>query len=179
VISSPSIPEGVELEATLSQSAERPELAQATGAPALPPVRAFATGGVVSDPKQTGAATTVGLDVPLGTDTKEPQYYLGAGVRAGADTRGGAHLGGAVAVGANLNPIVLQLAFDAGIARFPTSQLAPGNSARTAGYFGVEGSLGVRVTKRVEILALGSLVGGFDRDVGVATSLQVGAGVSF
>ncbi len=179
VISSPSVPEGVELEATLSQSTEKPELAQATGAPAVPPVRAFATAGVVSDPKQTGAATTVGLDVPLGTDTKDPQYYLGVGLRAGADTRGAARLGGGVAVGANLNPVVLQLAFDAGIARFPASQLAPGNSARTAGYFGVEGGIGVRVTKRVEILALASLVGGFDRDVGVAKSLQVGAGVSF
>jgi hypothetical protein len=179
VISSPKIPAGVELEATLSQSAEKPELAQATGAPALPPVRAFATGGVVSDPKQTGAATTVGLDVPLGTDTKDPQYFLGVGLRAGADTRGGAHLGGAVAVGANLNPVVLQLAFDAGIARFPASQLASGNSARGAGYFGVEGSVGVHVTKRVDIMALASLVGGLDRDVGVAGSLQVGAGVSF
>ena len=179
VVSSPNIPEGVELEATLSQSAEKPALAPATGAPALPPIRSFVTGGVVSDAKQAGAATTVGLDVPLATDTKDPQYYLGVGLRAGADTRGSARAGGAVAVGANLNPVVLQLAFDAGIARFPASQLPPGSSARTAGYFGVEGSVGVHVTKRVEIMALASLVGGLDRDVGVAKSLQVGAGVSF
>lgn len=178
VIVSPKIPEGVELEATLSQSAAKPALAPATGAPALPPVRAFATAGIVGDPKQTGAATTVGLDVPLGTDTKDPQYYLGLAARAGADTRGGARVGGGVTVGANLNPIVLQAAFDAGIARFPGSQIESG-SARTAPYFGVEGSVGVRVTKRVEIKALASLVGGFNDDVGVAKSLQVGAGVSF
>jgi hypothetical protein len=179
VISSPEIPSDVELEATLSQSAEKPQLAEATGSPAKPPIRAFVTGGYVADPAQKGAATTAGLDVPLGTDTTNPLAYLAVGARAGADTRGGARVGGAVGVGLNLNPVVLQLAFDAGIARFPASQTAGGTDARTGGYFGAEASVGVRVTKRVEILALASLVGGFDREVKPAASAQVGAGFTF
>jgi hypothetical protein len=178
VISSPDIPTDVELEATLSQSAERPQLAEATGEPAKPPIRAFVTGGYVADPSQKGAATTAGLDVPLGNDSTNPLAYLAVGARASADTRGGARLGGAMGVGLNLNPVVLQLAMDAGIARFPASQTVSGE-ARTGGYFGAEASVGVRVTKRVEILALASLVGGFDRDVKGAASAQLGAGFTF
>ena len=179
VITSPEIPADVELEATLTQSAEKPQLAEATGEPARPPVRAFVTGGAVFDPRQKGAATTVGLDVPLGNDTTNPLAYLGVGLRAGADTRGGARIGGATAVGLNLNPVILQLAVDAGVARFPASQTGGGAEARTGAYFGAEASAGVRVTKRVEILALASLVGGFDKEVKAAGSVQLGAGVTF
>ncbi|HEX7362545.1 MAG TPA: DUF4157 domain-containing protein [Bryobacteraceae bacterium] len=179
-ISSPDIPAGVELDVTLSQSAERPKLAPATGDPARPPIKAFVTGGVIADPKQKGAATTVGLDVPLGNDTKDPLKYAGFGLRAGADTRGGARFGAAGFVGLNLNPVVLQLAFEAGIARFPGSETPAGSGARAGGYFGAEASVGVRVTKRVEVMALASLIGGLsDRDLGGAGSVQLGAGFTF
>ncbi|NGZ08274.1 MAG: hypothetical protein CV088_02670 [Nitrospira sp. LK70] len=180
VISSHDIPEDVELEATLSQSADRPELAPATGDPARPPIKAFVTGGMIADPRQKGATTTVGLDVPLENDTKDPLKYGGFGLRAAADTRGGARLGGAGFVGLNLNPVVLQLAFEAGIARFPRSQPAPGNGAREGGYFGAEASVGVRVTKHVEVMALASLISGLgDRDLAGAGSVQLGAGFTF
>jgi hypothetical protein len=180
VITSPDIPEDVELEATLSQSAERPALAPATGAPALPSMRTFVTGGVVTDPKQTGAATTVGFDLPLFTDTKNPLTYGGLGARVGADTRGGLRAGGAGFVGLNLNPITLQLAFEAGIARFPAGQTLAGTGPTGKGYFGAEASVGVRVSKNVEVMALASLLGGLgDRDLLGAGSVQVGAGYKF
>ena len=179
VITSPDIPEDVELEATLSQSAEKPALAPATGAPAVPPMSVFATGGVVADPKQKGAATTLGFDLPLGTDTKDPLTYVGVGLRAGADTRGGLRAGGAGFVGLNLNPITLQLAFEAGIARFPAGQTPSGAGPKAAGYFGAEASVGVRVSKHVEVRALASILGGFDKDSLGAGSVQVGAGYRF
>ena len=177
IISLPDVPDDVELEVGLSQSAEKPELAPATGAPAKPPARAFVTGGVVSDPRQTGAGVTAGLDVPVGTDTKNPLIYLGFGLRAGADTRGGLHAGGAVFSGLNLNPVTLQLAFDAGIARLPRSQTSGGTDPKTAAYFGVEGSVGVRVSKRVEVMALVSIIG--EPSGKGAGSAQVGAGFNF
>lgn len=179
VISTPDIPEDVELEATLSQSGQKPELAPATGAPARPPVRAFVTGGVTHDPKQTGAATTVGVDFPLGNDTKDPLKYAGLGLRVGADTGGGARAGGAGFVGLNLNPITLQLAFEAGIARVPAGQTPAGSGAQAAGYFGAEASVGVHVSKRVEVMALASILGDLGNRDSSSASVQVGAGFTF
>jgi len=180
VMTSPDIPEDVELEATLSESAEKPDLAPATGAPARPPLRAFVTGGVISDPKRTGAVTTLGFDFPVGNDTKNPLAYAGFGIRGGADTRGGLRAGGAAFVGLNLNPIVLQLAFEAGIARLPAGQTEAGSGAKAAGYSGLEASAGFRVSKHVEVMALASILGSLrDKDLPSAGSVQVGAAYTF
>jgi hypothetical protein len=167
----------VELEAVLSQSATKPELAPATGAPARPPLRAFIAGGVGGGGK-TGAATTLGVDYPAFNDTTDPLKYGGIGLRAGADTRGGVRAGGAAFVGLNLNPVTLQLAFEAGIARFPAGQPPEGTGAKGGGYVGMEASVGVRVSKRVEVMALASILGG-DSDVSGSGSVQVGAGYRF
>jgi hypothetical protein len=180
VVSLPDIPEDIELEATLSQSAEKPTLAPATGDLARPPIRAFVTSGVVGDSKGTGAATTLGFDYSLGNDTKNPLIYGGVGLRAGGDTRGGAKAGGAVFTGLNLNPVTVQLAFDAGIARFPSGQTPEGSGAKGAGYFGAEVSVGVRVSKHTQVMALASIIGGLgDKDLSGAGSAQVGVGYTF
>ncbi len=178
VITSPDIPEDVQLEVALSQSEAKPALAPPTGAGALPPARAFVTGGVVADPKQTGAATTVGVDVPVVYDTANPLIYGAIGLRAGADTRGGLHGGASLATGLNLNRVTLQMAFDAGIARLPAGQTSAGIGPQTSAYFGAEASVGVQVSKHVQLMALASLIGGTNKEPS-AGSVQVGAGFTF
>jgi hypothetical protein len=176
VLSSPSLPEDIELLVTLSQSAERPNVATAIGTPALPPWRAFATGGPVGTAAGTGAGATLGLDLPLFSDTKKPIIYGGLGLRAGADTRGGLRAGGSALVGLNLSPVVLQMAMEYGVGRFPEGPTEAGKQ-KGLGYAGVEGSVGVRVSKRVEIMALASLIGALKGPS--EGSLQLGAGFSF
>lgn len=178
VITSPDIPEDVELEVALTQSEGKPEVAPPTGRSPLPPARAFVTGGVVADPKQKGAGTTIGVDVPVVHDTANPLIYGAVGLRAGADTRGGLQGGASLAAGLNLNRVTLQMAFDAGIARLPAGQTSQGSGAKVGPYFGAEASVGVQVSKHVQLMALASIVGGTDKEP-AAGSVQAGAGFTF
>jgi hypothetical protein len=178
VITSPDIPEDVQLEVALSQSEGKPAVAPPTGHSAVPPARAFVTGGVVADPKQTGAATTIGVDVPVAYDTANPLIYGAVGLRAGADTRGGLQGGASLATGLNLNRVTLQMAFDAGIARLPAGQTSAGSGPQVGAYFGAEASVGVQVSKHVQLMALASLVGGTNKEP-AAGSVQAGAGFTF
>ena len=130
-------------------------MAPPTGAGALPPARAFVTGGVVADPKQTGAATTVGVDVPVVYDTANPLIYGAIGLRAGADTRGG-WADASLATGLNLNRVTLQMAFDAGIARLPAGQTSAGIGPQTSAYFGADERRHPQVSKHVQLMALAS-----------------------
>jgi hypothetical protein len=177
VISSPDLPEGVELDLTLSESAERPQLAPTAGSPALPSPRAFVTGGLVTEPKRTGAAVTAGVDLPLFTDTKNPLIYGGVGLRAGADTQGNLTAGGAYLTGIHLSPVTLQLALEAGIARSPGAQTGTDSGSKTSAFYGAEASASIQVLKHVQVIALASAIGG--KDLPASESLQIGAAFTF
>jgi hypothetical protein len=177
VLQSPKIPDDVVIEATFSQSAEKPTVAPATGSPALPPPRAFATAGVAGTPGQTtGAAATVGVDFPLATDTKNPLIYGGVGARLGVDTQGDVTGGVVGFTGAHLSPLTLQIAGGGGVERVP-GQPGTGGGAKAVPYFGAEASVGVQVLKRVEIMALVSAIQAKDQPA--ESSVQLGVGVTF
>jgi hypothetical protein len=184
VVTLPEIPSDVTMEVALSQSPVRPQVAPPTGAPAVPPPRVFATGGIGSaakDPKaaqgtQTIGAATVGADLPLFTDTSNSLIYGGVGVRGHADTRGGISGTGALFAGYNFNPITLQAGFEAGVGRDPGTGTGPDAGPKTGAVFGFEASASYKL-KHVEIMALASVLGG--KDIPASESIQLGAAYRF
>lgn len=179
VIVVPDIPAGVTLDLAVSQSASAPALAPPTGASALPSPRVFVTGGIVGGgkdagggPMKSGAAATVGVDLPLATDTKNPLLYGGIGLRGGVDTRGGLSGTGAVFTGVHLSPITVQLAIEAGVGRVPK----PDGGGKAGFVGGAEVTVGYQL-KQVELMALASVVGGKDAPLGA--SVQAGAAIHF
>jgi hypothetical protein len=170
VLVASDLPSGVTLDLSVSQSDALPATAPATGASVLPPPRAFLTaGGGTAGGKAVGA-TTLGVDVPLGSDTKTPLFYGAVGLRAHADTSGSLTGTGAFIVGAHLSPITLQMAIEAGIGR-------TGADGKTTAAFGAEGSASYKVLQHVEIMALASVIGGKDQPA--AATVQAGVGVTF
>jgi hypothetical protein len=174
VIRSPEIPAGVELQVTLTQSTQKPPVAPSTGAPVLPPPRVFATvGGGTASSKPVGT-TTLGFDLPLFTDTKNPLIYGGLGLRTGIDTRGTLTGGGAIFTGLHLSPITVQLALGAG---YTVRQPSDSSDRKGSAYFGAEASISYQVLQHVEIMALASVIG--DNKAPAASTIQLGAGLKF
>jgi hypothetical protein len=174
VVFTSDLPAGVSLDISLSQSDTPFTLAAPTGASALPPSRAFLTTGGGSGGGKGVGAITVGLDVPLATDSKNPLLYGGIGLRAAADTRGSVSGTGALIVGAHLSPFTLQMAVEAGVVR-------DGADGKARAAFGAEGSISYKVLQHVEVMALASVIGGTSSQQAgrPAATLQGGVGVTF
>jgi hypothetical protein len=176
VVMSPDVPSGVELLVTVSQSDEKPQTAASTGSSALPPRRLFATAGVT---KPLGGGVRLGFDLPLATDTEKPFKYVGVGARASVDTQPTLSAGVIGFGGIHLSPITLQVGIEAGVIHGPVPNAAPGVGPKTSPYFGAEVSVGYKVLKHLEIMTLGSIIGGSKKEQPGSASVQIGAAYTF
>jgi uncharacterized protein DUF4157 len=173
IVQSDGLPKGVVLLLKLSQSNEPPTLAPRTGSSALPAPRAFATAGPTFSPG--GVAATLGLDLPLATDDKNPWSYMGVGARASADTRGLFAGGGALSLGYHLSPLTLAAAGEAGLAKPGRAGTDP--STKSSPFFGLEATAAYQVSKRLQVIALASAISG--KDLPFTENLQLGTAITF
>jgi hypothetical protein len=181
-IDSESVPSGVELIVTLEPSARTANVEDIKQElpndhwTLTPKPDIFGTAGYASANENNGAVTTIGVDVPLGYDTKTPLIYGGLGARAGIDSNRIARVGGTGFVGLNFDPLKLQLGFGAGVAFLKDPVATKDGPAQIVFYSDVEGKVSYKIMPHVEVLGLLSVGGGKNLTYG---SAQAGVGFTF
>ena len=183
LINHESVPDGVELIATLSPSLRTTGIADTSRKlPGdhwilTPKPDIFGTVGYAGSDKSNAFTSTLGVDVPLGYDTKNPFIYAGLGARASLDTNRLARVGGMGFLGVNVNPLMLQLGLGAGAAFLPEPVITNDGPAQTVFYSEVEGKVAYKIVPHIELLTILSVGGG--KNLPVYGTAQAGVGFVF
>lgn len=183
LINHESVPDGVELVVALSPSLRSTSVADTQRKLPndhwilTPKPDIFGAIGYAGADKSNAFTSTLGVDVPLGYDTKNPLIYAGLGARASLDTNRLARVGGTAFLGLNLDPLTLQLGFGAGAAFLREPVITNDGPAQTVFYSEVEGKVAYKIVPHVELLTILSVGGG--KNLPAYGTAQAGVGFVF